>query len=78
MIQNLQGELYQLENKKPKGANFVLKLSRSWRTKNAPKLSSKYLNDRISKIKQLNCILMIIKQNILAILRTFLNLEKKI
>ena len=40
-------------------------------------LSSKYLKDRICKIKQyLNYILMIISQNIQAILRTFLNLKK--
>ena len=55
----------------------MLILGRSWRAKNAPKLSSKYLKDRICKIKQyLNYILMIINQNILAILRTFLNLQK--
>ena len=41
-------------------------------------LSSKYLKDRTCKIKQyLNYILTIINQNILAILRTFLNLKKK-
>ena len=52
---------------------------RSWRTKNAPKLPLKYLKDWIWKIKQyLNYILMIINQNILAILRTFLNLKKKL
>ena len=63
MIENLQGEL----------------TIRSWRVKNAPKLSSKYLKHRIWKIKQyLNYILMIMNQNILAILRTFLNLQKKI
>ena len=52
---------------------------RSWRTKNPPKRSSKYLKDRICKIKQyLNYILITINQNILAILRTFLYLQKKI
>ena len=52
---------------------------RSWRAENAPKLSLKYLKDRIWKIKQhLNYILMIINQNTLAIPRTFLNLKKKI
>ena len=74
MIENLQNELYQLENKQAKGAKLRANI-RSWRAKNAPKLSSKYLKDRIWKIKQyLNYILMII--NILPILRTFLNLQK--
>ena len=42
-------------------------------------LSSKYLKDRTCKMKQyLNYRLVIINQNILAILRTFLNLKKKI
>ena len=72
MIENLQNELYQLENKQAKGAKLRANI------KNVPKLSSKYLKDRICKIKQyLNYILMIINQNILAILRTFLNLKKK-
>ena len=76
MIENLQYDLYQLENKQAKHAKLCANI-RSWRTKNAPKLSSKYLKDRICKIKQyLNYILMIINQNILAILRTFLNLKK--
>ena len=74
MIENLQNEL----NKHAKGAKPRAKI-RSWRAKNAPKFSSKYLKDRIWKIKQyLNYILMITNQNILAILGTFLNLKKKI
>ena len=68
MIENLQDELYQLESKQAKGAKLRAN-KRSWRAKYAPKLSSKYLKDRICKIKQyLNYILMIINQNILAIL----------
>ena len=60
---------------KQKGLNFVLTLEAGGRKM----LSSKCLNDRTCKIKQyLNYILMIINQNILAILRTFLNLKKKI
>ena len=40
---------------------FVLTLGSSWRAKNAPKLSSEYLKDRICKFQQyLNYILMII------------------
>ena len=77
MNENLQDEPCQLENKQAKGSKLCANI-RSWRAKNAPKLSSKYLKDRICKIKQyLNYILMIINQNILAILRTFLNLKKK-
>ena len=78
MIENLQDELYQLENKQPKGAKLCAKPDRSWRAKNTPKLSSKYLKDRIRKIKQyLNYILMMkITQNIHAILRTLSNLQK--
>ena len=76
MIENLQDELYQLENKQAKGAKLRANI-RDWRAKNAPKLSSKYLKDRICKIKQyLHYILMTINQNILAILRIFLNLQK--
>ena len=46
MIENLQNEVYQLENKQAKGAKLRAKI-RSWRVKNATKLSSKYLKDRI-------------------------------
>ena len=75
MIENLQDEIYQLENEQAKSTKLRANI-RSWRAKNAPKLSSKYLKDRICKIKQyLNYILMIINQNILANLRTFLNLQ---
>ena len=77
MIENLQDELYQLQNKQAKGAKRRANI-RSWTAKNAPKFSSKYLKDRICKIKQyLNYILVIINRNILAILRKFLNLKKK-
>ena len=46
MIENLQDELYQLENKQTKGAKLRANM-RSWRAKNASKLSSKYLKERI-------------------------------
>ena len=46
MIENLQDELYQLENKQAKSAKLHANI-RSRRAKNAPKLSSKYLKDRI-------------------------------
>ena len=42
MIENLQNEL----KKQAKGAKLRANI-RSWRAKNAPKLSSKYLKDRI-------------------------------
>ena len=47
--------------------------------KNDPKRSSKYLKGRICTIKQyLNYVMMVINQKILAILRTFLNWQKKL
>ena len=46
MIKNLQEEFYQLENKRAKGAKLRANI-RSWRAKNALKLSSKYFKDRI-------------------------------
>ena len=46
--------------------NFVLTLGRSWKAKNAKKAKQYF-----------NCILMRINQNIVAILRTFLDLQKK-
>ena len=50
----------------------------NWMAKNAQKRFSKYLKGRICKIKQyLNYKLMIINQNILAILRTFSNFQNK-
>ena len=41
MVEDLRNEL----NKEAKGAKF--RANRSWRAKNAPKLSSKYLKGRI-------------------------------
>ena len=79
MVKNLQDELYQLENKQAKGAKCRANIRLDWRTKNAPTLSPKYSEGRICKIKQyLDYILMIINQNIPAILRTFLNLQKEL
>ena len=40
MIENLQNELYQLENKQAKSAKLCANI-RIWRTKNVIKLSSK-------------------------------------
>ena len=77
MSESLQDDLYQLEKKKQaKSAKLCANIG-SWRAKNAQKLFSKYLKDRFYKTKQyLNYILMIINQNIPAILRTFSNLQK--
>ena len=46
MIENLQNELYELENKQAKSAKLCANI-RIWRAKIAPKLSSKYLKNRI-------------------------------
>ena len=43
MIQNLQDEIYQLEEKQAKGVNLLLILDRRLSTKNVAKISSKYL-----------------------------------
>ena len=64
---------------KLKVLNFKPTSYGSWRVKNAPKLFSKCLNKRICKIKQyLNYIMMIVNEKIVAILRTFSNLEKNL
>ena len=64
------------KTKKKKVLNFVLTSHCCWRAKNTQKHFSKYLKERICKVKQyLNYILMIINRNILAILRT-LDLRK--
>ena len=73
IIENLQDEFYQLENKQAKGAKLCANIRR-WREKKWPKTFFKVL-ERLCKIKQyLNHILMVINHNILAILRSILNL----
>ena len=73
VIRNLQHKPDQLKNKKAKG----FKLHANTRLELLKNFFSGYLKDRICKIKQyLNFILMIINQNILAILRSFSNLQK--
>ena len=59
----MQEKLHQGERRQSKGAKFVPVLDGNM--KNAPKISAKYLEDKICKIKQL--------QNIPVILMTFLN-----
>ena len=46
MIENLQGELYQLESKQAKDAKLRANI-RNWRAKNAPKLPLKCLKKGI-------------------------------
>ena len=53
----------------------MLTLDRSWRAKNTPNIFSKYLKYRTCTIS-LNYILRIINQNILAVIRTFLDPQK--
>ena len=66
MIEIFQDELYRLENKQAKSAKLHANITWELQGKNAPKLFSKHLKDRICKIKHnLNYILMIIKQNAL-------------
>ena len=61
---------------KQKLLNIVLKTDGYWMATNAQKLFSRYLKDRVCNIKHyLSYTLMIINQNILAILRIFLNLQ---
>ena len=64
MIKNLQEKLHQISinNQKMK---FLPLSDGNLSVKNAPKLSAKYLEDKISKMEQI--------QNIRVTLRTFLN-----
>ena len=79
MIENLQDELYQLENKQGKGAKLRANNRYELEGEKCSKTLFKVLERQNMQIKQyLNHILMIIKQNILAILRTILNLQKNL
>ena len=65
MIKYLQEKLHQRSISNQKVQRFVPVLHGNLRVKNAPKLSAKYLQNKICKIKQI--------QNIPVTLRTFLN-----
>ena len=52
MIENLQGKLHQVESEQSKGANICASIRWEIEGKNAPKLSAKYLKDKLCKIKQ--------------------------
>ena len=65
MTENFQGKLHQAECNNQKVQKFVLALKENLSVKNTPKLSTKYLQDKICKTKQM--------QNILLTLRTFLS-----
>ena len=47
MIEYLQEKLHQRKHKQSKGAKFVPVLDEKLSVKNAPKLSAKYLEDKI-------------------------------
>ena len=67
MIENLQERLYHLEKKQANG---------SWIAKIPQKRFSNYLKERVCKMKQyMNYMLIVINQNVLAILRKFSNLK---
>ena len=65
MTENFQDKLHQEECKQSKGAKLVPVLEGNLSVKNAPKLSAKYLQHKICKIKQM--------RNFPVTLRTFLN-----
>ena len=66
MIEILQDELFQLENKQAKGDELRANIRWGLEGKKWSKPFSEYLKDRICKIKQyMNYILVIINQNIL-------------
>ena len=75
MIANLQDELYQSENKQVKGAKFLGNIRWELGIKKCSKTFFKLLERQNLQNQYLNYILIIIKQNILAILKT---LQKKV
>ena len=79
MIENLQDELNHLQNRQEEELNFVLGNNRwNLRSKKCLKIFFKVLERQNLLNQCLNCILMIINQNILAVLKTFSNLQKKL
>ena len=71
MIENLQDELYQLENKRAKAAKLRVNIRRGLGGEKCSKCFFKVLERQ-----NLQNQTMVINQNILAILRTFSNLQK--
>ena len=53
MTENFQGKLHQEECNNQKVQKFVLALEENLSVKNTPKLSAKYLQDKICKTKQM-------------------------
>ena len=79
MIETLQDEIYQLGNNQAKGAKLRSYIRWELEGENVQRYFSKYFKERICKIKQyLNYMLIIMNQNVLLILRTFSNLQKKL
>ena len=76
MIENLQDDLYQLENKQEKGAKLRANIRWELEGEKCSKTFFKVLERQNLQSQYLNYTLMIINQNILAILRTFSKLKK--
>ena len=78
MIKNLQGEFYQLKNKQAKVVKLHANMRSESEVENCSKTFFKVRERQNLQNQYLNNILMIINQNILAILRTFSNLQNNI
>ena len=79
MIENLQDELYQLENKQAKGAKFRANIRQVLEGEKCSKSFFRVLEiENMQNQTMFKLPVMIINQNILAILRTFLNLPKNL
>ena len=76
MIENLQDDLYLLENKQEKGAKLRANIRWELEGEKCSKTFFKVLERQNLQSQYLNYTLMIINQNILAILRTFSKLKK--
>ena len=77
MIENLQDEFYQLQNKQAKGAKLRANIRWELEGEKCSKTFFKVLERQNLQNQYLSYILMIINQNILAILRAYSNLQKK-
>ena len=76
MIENLQDQLYKLENKQPKGAKLRSNMRWELEDEKGSKIFFKVLERQNLQNQYLNYILMIKNQNVVAILRAFSNLQK--
>ena len=62
MTKNFQGKLDQAECNNQKVQKFVLALKENLSVKNTPKLSAKYLQDKICKTKQMQNITLTLEE----------------